>query len=255
MSTIQRVLGFLREAPRRASLGQFVRELGYFLPRASAQELRAFRAEVATARDHPEIDRPEEAFTQGALFAMAEVCASYEAEIQAEEGRRQRAAFGIEKPLHNTLLHKIFEGMTSPSELTATLGKDAGQISRALNELRATGVIELMPTSPVGDQRRRAYRLTTEGLRILSSQGWPVLPGEPKDTMILEAPPRQADYRVILSSRYCNFVNVPLRSGRVPEARASAVPPPRSMKPLATRVKSGARPIGGRVHATGPLAS
>jgi DNA-binding transcriptional ArsR family regulator len=254
LSTDQRFPWLLQEAPSRHALGQFVRELGYLLPKARLRDLRAFRAEVATVRDHPKIDRPEEAFTQGALFAMAEICASYEAEIQAEEDRRQRAAFSIEKPLDNAVLHKIFEGVTNPGKLAEVLGKDGAQISRSLNDLRATGLIEVVPPSPVGDQRRRFYRLTTEGLQILSSQGWQASPGEPKDMMILESGPRQADYLGILSSRHCRFVNVP-PSGEAHQSRVSTAPPPRPMKPSATRVRSGAYPREGRAYAAGPLAS
>ncbi len=255
MSIIQRFPEILRGISRMA-LGQLVRELGYSLPRASSQDLRLFRAEVAAARDHPELDRPEEAFTQGALFAMAEVCASYEAEVQAEEDRRQRAAFSVEKPLDNGLLHKIFEGMTSPGDLAEALGKDPGQISRALNGLRAAGLIELVQPGPAGDQRRRFYRLTTEGLRILSAQSWQTSPGKPKDMMILEGPARGANYLDILSSRRCRFVSEPLRRSQAGEARVSAVPSPRPRMLLVLNVKGkGARPVGGRVHAAGPLAS
>ncbi|HSN88786.1 MAG TPA: hypothetical protein VL025_18625 [Thermoanaerobaculia bacterium] len=169
----------LETAPDEAELGQIVRELGYRLPKAAPRELRELRAEVATLRDRPEMERPERAFVRGALFAMAELCASYETEIEAREERERHSSFGVERPLHNALLVKVFAGMTRPTDLAEVLGKDKGQISRALNELRTAGLLELVSPGPIGDQRQRLYRVTTEGLRILSAQGWQANPGKP----------------------------------------------------------------------------
>jgi DNA-binding transcriptional ArsR family regulator len=229
MTTPQSDLHHLvRETPNRVELGQIARELGYFLPRASLPELRSYRAEVAEVRDHPEMERPEKAFVQGVLFTMGEVCASYESEIQAEAERRQTAAYGAEKPLHNALLHRIFAGTTSPSDLAEALGKDHGQISRALTELRSAGLIELVTPSRLGDQRKRFYRLTTEGLRILGAQGWQASPGEPKDMVDIEIPGRHAS------------------------------PGYHPLKLPAPKVRAGARPAypsGGRAHAAGTIAS
>lgn len=161
-------------------LGQWARELGYRLSGAAPQELRQLRAELASLRDAPELARPEGDFVRGMLFAMAEVCASYTAEVLAREERRDLAGFGQEKPLHAAILQKIFSGVTRPSDLAAGLGKAPAQVSRALSQLRDLGLLELVSAVPTVDQRQRFHRLTTEGLRILSAQGWPSKPGEPR---------------------------------------------------------------------------
>lgn len=181
----------LEAPPDEAELGQIVRELGYRLPAAVPRELRELRAEVAELRDHPTMERPERAFVRGALFAMAELCASYEAEIEARGERERRSLFGVERPLHNALLLKVFAGMTRPTDLAQALGKDKGQISRALNELRTAGLLELVSPGPIGDQRQRLYRVTAEGLRILSAQGWQAAPGKPA-TFAEDPPPAEA---------------------------------------------------------------
>jgi CRP-like cAMP-binding protein len=173
-------------------LGQWTRELGYGLARTTVEELRQTRAELASLRDDPALDGPQHDFLRGVLFAMAEVCASYSAEIQAAEERRQLAAFGREKPLHGALLQKIFAGVTRPTDLAASLGKDSAQVSRALAELRALGLVELVSPGPAGDQRQRFHRLTTEGLRILSAQGWPASPGQPKPAHVPKERSRRA---------------------------------------------------------------
>lgn len=180
MGAIHGLEALLEGMPDLPTLGQLARELGYLLPKASVSELRELRAELAAARDRPDLARPEKALVKGVLFAMVEVCASFEAEVEAGQERQQRAAFGQEKPLYNALLHKIFAGVTRPSDLAASLGKDAAQISRALNDLRRSGLLELVTPRLTSDQRQRFHRLTTEGLRILSAQGWQASPGEPK---------------------------------------------------------------------------
>lgn len=181
----------LEAMPEEAELGQIVRELGYRIPAAAPRELRELRAEIAAIRDHPEIERPEKAFVRGALFAMAELCASYEAEIEALGERERRSSFAVERPLHNALLVKVFAGMTRPTDLAEALGKDKGQISRVLNELRTAGLLDLVSPGPLGDQRQRLYRVTTEGLRILSAQGWQAAPGKPA-SFADDSPPAEA---------------------------------------------------------------
>lgn len=168
-----------------AKLGRFARELGYLLPTAAVQDLRELRAELAASRDRLGEPREEKSFIKGVLFGMIEVCASYAAEIQAHAERRQLVAMAEEKPLHSALLRKLFEGLTRPSDLASALGKDPAQISRALGELRKTGLIELVSPDPTRDQRQRFHRLTTEGLRLVSAQGWPSSPGEPKPSEYL----------------------------------------------------------------------
>lgn len=150
-----------------AELGRIARQLGYMLVNAPLQAVRDFRAEAAEARDLPERDRLEKAFEKGVLFALCEVAAGFDAELREKQERQQLTAWAGDRPLHGALLLNLQGNASYPKDLAARVERDFGQVSRALKDLVQAGLVERMETGREGDQRKRPYRLTQEGLRLV----------------------------------------------------------------------------------------
>jgi DNA-binding MarR family transcriptional regulator len=143
-------------------LGRLARDLGHALPSATLQELREFRAESAAVRDGLEGQAAGAAFTGGLLFGLVEMAAAYEAELQAVTEREELRSF-ISQEIHFGLLRELGDGPRLPRELSRAIATSDAQVSRALRDLRALGLVDLMAPGALGDQRTRPHRLTPEG--------------------------------------------------------------------------------------------
>lgn len=153
------------------ALRQAARDLGHELPRKRIETLREFRAGLASV--------PETAndWAKGYKAALADLATAYEAavepELDLEEAERVvRARKGFAR-----ILSSVGAGVSRPSELARAAAMDAGQVSRALGELRAANLVE---DAPAADARSRPVRLTLLGERLLRRL-------EP------QAPPREAE--------------------------------------------------------------
>jgi predicted RNA-binding protein with RPS1 domain len=167
LERLNRRLKALAENPADLTeLGRLTRDVGHALPSATLQELRELRAEVAAVRDGLEGQDTGAAFVSGLLFGLVEVAVAYEAELQAVTEREELRSL-ISEGIHLGLLRELGDGPRLPRELVRALATSDAQVSRALRDLRALGLVDLMAPGALGDQRTRPHRLTPEGRAFL----------------------------------------------------------------------------------------
>jgi predicted RNA-binding protein with RPS1 domain/DNA-binding HxlR family transcriptional regulator len=147
-------------------LGRLARDLGHSLPSATPQEMREFRAEAAAVQDDLEDLTSGAELAKGLLFGLIELVAAFEAEIQAVTEREEVRRF-IGQEVHLGVVRQLANGPRLPRDLARALATSDAQISRALRDLRALGLVDLFAPAALGDQRTRPHRLTPEG-RALS---------------------------------------------------------------------------------------
>ena len=145
-------------------IAMLCRDLGHSFPDVHLKTLRAFRSEVAATRDLLMANSdPEEAFAKGVLYALTEVAAAYDGEMQARydsEGLERLLARRVD----NAVLEEIGRrGVAVPSDLADATKQHPSQVSRALANLRRHGLVELAESNEAADQRRRAHRITAQG--------------------------------------------------------------------------------------------
>jgi predicted RNA-binding protein with RPS1 domain/DNA-binding HxlR family transcriptional regulator len=171
---LKRRLKVLEEDPSNlAELGRLARDFGHSLPLATLQELRELRAECAAIRDGLDDQTPGVAFAKGLLHGLVEMAVAYDAESQSIAEREELRRF-IGQGLSLRVLRELEEGPRLPRELVRVLSTSDAQISRALRDLRAVGLVDLMATAALEDQRTRPHRLTPEGRVFLKT-----FPAEP----------------------------------------------------------------------------
>ncbi|HEY0511157.1 MAG TPA: hypothetical protein VGH73_04595 [Thermoanaerobaculia bacterium] len=169
LEKLNRRLKVLAENPSDLTeLGRLARDLGHSLPSATFQELRELRAESASVRDGLEGQDTKTAFTKGLLFGLVEIVTAYEAELQAVTEREELRSF-ISQEFHFGLLRELGDCPRLPRDLVRALATSDAQVSRALRELRALGLVDLMAPGVLCDQRTRPHRLTPEGRALLQT--------------------------------------------------------------------------------------
>lgn len=167
LERLNRRLKVLAENPTDLTeLGRLARDVGHALPSATLQELRELRAEAAAVRDGLEGQDTGAAFTKGLLFGLVEMAVAYEAGLQAVTEREELRSF-VSQEVHRGLLRELEDGPRLPRELVRALATSDAQVSRALRDLRALGLVDLMAPGALGDQRTRPHRLTPEGRVLL----------------------------------------------------------------------------------------
>ena len=171
----QRLKTLLGNPEDHEELGRLARDLGHSLPAAPLQVLREFRAMVASLREEwPEQD-PGTAFARGVLFGLCEIAAAYDSEIRQVREKDELKTF-VHQEVNSALLRALVAGASLPGKLARTLGKSDAQVSRALRELRAVGLVEVFsPEDTLLDQRSRPHRLTAEGRSWTQAMGWTTL--------------------------------------------------------------------------------
>jgi len=168
LEKLHRRLQALAENPADLTeLGRLARDLGHSLPTATLQELREFRAQAAGARD--DLD-DQAAFAKGLLVGLVEMITAYDAQIQAVGEREQLRRF-VGQEVHFGVLRQLRDGPRLPGDLALAISTNPAQISRALRDLRALGLVDLMAPAALGDQRTKPHRLTPEGRALLQVLG------------------------------------------------------------------------------------
>lgn len=209
LERLNRRLKLLAQDPADLTeLGRLARDLGHSLSSATLQELREFRAASAAVRDDLEGQATGAAFTKGLLFGLVEMAAAYEAEFQAVTERAELRSF-IGQEVHFGLLRALEDGPRLPRELARSIATSDAQVSRALRDLRALGLIDLIAPGALSDQRTKPHRLTPEGRALLQA----LL--EERDRQI---PGREASCEELTSAR---VEPVRARSGGVREPASS----------------------------------
>lgn len=169
LARLKRRLKVLAEDPSNSmELGRLARDLGHSLPSATLQELRELRAECATAQDSLDDHASVAAFAKGLLYGLVELTVAYEAEIQSVVEREELRRF-ISQGLTLRILRELESGPRPPRELVRVLSTSDAQISRALKDLRAVGLVDLIAPAALDDQRVRPHRLTSEGRIFLKT--------------------------------------------------------------------------------------
>ncbi|HEX4964368.1 MAG TPA: winged helix DNA-binding protein [Thermoanaerobaculia bacterium] len=151
-------------------LGRLARDLGHALSSATLQELRELRAESAAVREDLEDQTAGAVFAKGLLSGLVEITAAYEAELQAAMEQAELRRFAGQE-VHLGILRHLQEGPRLPRDLTRAITTSDAQTSRALRELRALGLVDLMAPGTLGDRRTRPHRLTPEGRALLQAIG------------------------------------------------------------------------------------
>ena len=169
LERLNRRLKVLAENPADLTeLGRLARDLGHSLSAATLQELRELRAEASAVRDDLDDQVSGAAFAKGLLFGLIEMAAAYEAELQGVAEREELRRF-IRREVHSGVLRQLGTGPRLPRDLVRALSTSDAQVSRALRDLRALGLVDLLAPGALGDQRTRPHRLTPEGRALLQS--------------------------------------------------------------------------------------
>ncbi len=138
-------------------LRRLARDVGHELPKHDSTAVRAFRSEFA------KLEIGSVSFADGYRHALADVAAAFDVsldDLQADE----RALQFARRPTFRPLLDALATRPMLPTELSQRLSMDAGQLSRALKDLRNAGLVEAWPIEG-GDGRTRPHRLTLRGRR------------------------------------------------------------------------------------------
>jgi DNA-binding MarR family transcriptional regulator len=154
----------------QAAMGRLSREIGHALPAATLQELRELRADAAAIRDDLDEQAPGSTFAKGLLFGLVEMIVAYDVEVQEVAEREERRRFVLQE-LPRGILGHLAAGPQLPRDLVRALATSDAQVSRALRDLRALGLVDLMAPAAMSDQRTRPHRLTAEGKVLLRSLG------------------------------------------------------------------------------------
>lgn len=166
---LEKVIHRFSTAPHdRTELRRLARALGSELSREQLEVLRSFRAELVRVPEVVEADTDIDprSYAVGYVASMLDVTAEYETHVRKDMDEQTLEHMVTHEGWRDILL-LLRQGPRLPSEMADELGEDRSKITRALQKLRAAGLVQAYPSdSP--DGRKKPHRLTVLGRRIAS---------------------------------------------------------------------------------------